>query len=176
MKRFILIITVVCIASLSIFIFTGCPTATTTNDTYYINFKLDGEQKNYDKGLTDIEEKPFGVQQSLYSTDIFANPNVVSSGNETEFLCFNTGLYNVGTESGEVMIYYVKETEIYVSNSHTVTFSTYESEGGVIVGTFSAIVENSIDSEDTKSITDGEFRVKRLDNDTAWDPPWVISD
>ena len=169
MKRFLLIITVVCIASLSIFLFTGCPTAT----TYYINFKLDGVQKNFDKGLTDIEEKPFGVQQSLYTTEIFANPNVVSSGNEIEHLYFYTGLYNVGTETDELLIYYVTEagaTYASQAGTHTVTFTTYGSEGGVIEGTFSGTVVNAVPNGPSMEITEGEFRVKRLDNDTVWRP------
>jgi len=165
MKRFLLIITVVCIASLSIFLFTGCPTATT--DTYYIKFKLDGVDKNFDKGLTDVEEKPFGVQNGFSNTDIFANPNVVSMGNEIECLYFNTGLHDVGTETNEVALSYVTEAGVlYESTAHTVTITTYESGGGVIEGTFSATVHNAISGD--KEITEGEFRVKRIADDTAW--------
>ena len=169
MKRFLLIISALCVASLSIFLFTGCPTATT--EGYYIKFKLDGVDKNFDKGLTDIEVKPFGVLKEGSTTEIFANPNEVTSVEIIEHLYFYTSLTDVGTESVEVIVVYETETSVVYSSSSTpatVTFSTYESEGGVIEGTFSATVNNVTYGD--KEITEGEFRVKRLDNDTMWRP------
>lgn len=163
MKRFILIITFVCIASLSFFLFTECAVLP---PGYYIKFKVDGVQKNYDKGLTDVEEKPFGIQQTENSTEIFANPNVVSNGDQIELLHLLTTLLTVGTESTEGSVEYVTEAGAwYWSTSYTVTFTTYESIGGVIEGTFSATVAYIDPPNDLKEITEGEFRVKRLAND-----------
>ena len=164
MKRFILIITFVCIASLSFFLFTECAVLP---PGYYIKFKVDGVQKNYDKGLTDVEEKPFGIHWIENSTEIWANPNVVSNGDQIEQLLFGTSLIDVGTETEDYMFEYVTETgDIYRATSRTVTITTYESVGGVIEGTFSATVENIFPPGDLKEITEGEFRVKRIANDT----------
>ena len=167
MKRFIFIITFVCIASLSFFLFTECAVPP---PGYYIKFKVDGVQKNYDKGLTDVEEKPFGIQWTENSTEIWANPNVVSNGDQIECLYIITLLLDVGTESTDGIVYYVTEADVwYSSTSYTVTITTYESVGGVIEGTFSAEVTTEDPPNDTKVITDGEFRVKRLaDNTNLW--------
>ena len=167
MKLFNLIITFVCIASFSIFIFAGCAVAP---PGYYIKFKVDGEQKNYDKGLTDVEEKPFGIQWTESGSEIWANPNVVSNGNQIEWLIILTDLLDVGTESTGGNVEYVTEAgATYRATSYTATITTYESVGGVIVGTFSAEVENIAPPDDTKSITEGEFRVKRIaDNTNLW--------
>jgi hypothetical protein len=41
--------------------------------------------------------------------------------------------------------------------------------GGIIEGTFSATVENFFPPNDLKEITEGEFRVKRIaDNTNLW--------
>ena len=167
MKRFLLIITVVCITSFSIVIFSGCPAAAPGN---YIKFKLDGVEKNFDKGLTDVEEKPFGIQWIENSTEIWANPNVVSNGEQVEYLYILTLLLDVGTESTDGTVEYVTEAgAVYRSTSYTVTITTYESEGGVIEGAFSATVQSIVPNGSAMEITEGEFRVTRIaDNTNLW--------
>ena len=172
MKKCTWIMTVVCIVSLAILFFNGCPNTNsgTTTDSYYIKFKLDGVQMNFDKGLTDVEENPFGIQWTDDSTEIWANPNVVSNGHQTEYIYILTPLLDSGTESNTFSVEYKTEAgDTYRSTSYTVTITTYESEEGVIEGTFSATVESVVPNGPPKEITEGEFRVKRIaDNTNLW--------
>ena len=56
MKSLLVIVTLICLASLLFLFFTGC----TTSTSYYIKFKVDGVDKNFDKGPTNYESVPFG--------------------------------------------------------------------------------------------------------------------
>jgi hypothetical protein len=96
---------------------------------------------------------------------------VVSNGDQIEWLYIMTFLLDVGTESTDGTVEYVTEARaiIYRSTSYTVTITTYGLVGGIIEGTFSATVENFFPPNDLKEITEGEFRVKRIaDNTNLW--------
>ena len=81
MKRLIVIITVICIASLSFFLFTGCPAL----GIYYIKFKVDGESKIWEKGFTDYESNAFGFVSTVDDkTRLFATPDVVASTDDID--------------------------------------------------------------------------------------------
>jgi hypothetical protein len=172
MKTIKLLINAICVSVFTLFLLgAACGVPVDTSDSYYIKFKVDGVQKNYDKGLTDVEEKPFGIQWPEDGTEIWANPNVVSNGDQIEWLYIMTFLLDVGTESTDGTVEYVTEARaiIYRSTSYTVTITTYGSVGGIIEGTFSATVENFFPPNDLKEITEGEFRVKRIaDNTNLW--------
>ena len=95
MKRLIAIIIVICVASLSFFLFTGCPAL----EIYYIKFKVDGVEKNWEKGFTDLETKAFGsVYPSDSKTRFLATPDDVASTDEGDPNNF-FGFWVLGTDA-----------------------------------------------------------------------------
>jgi predicted small secreted protein len=170
MKRFILIIAVVCIASLSIFFLTGCPTATTTGTTtttYYIKFKLDGVDKNFDKGYTNYESNPFGNENGSSATALIATPDVETGDLQpnTFILIYfdgvDTDTYPVTLPNGDLLLSLRLDGGTVVWNENiTLQVTTYGAVGGTIEGTFSGLLD------DGSTITEGEFRVVRAPDDT----------
>ena len=161
MKRFIFIITVVCIASLTIFLFTGCPTA----PGYYIKFKVDGVEKNYGKGLSDFGGDACGNYTSADGllTEMVASPeasSLASAPPDEYFLIvfpgqesFEDAYFSYGDGVGG----------FYSAYGNAVTITSYGDEGGVIEGTFSGTVSFTLED---KVITEGKFRVMRVDDDS----------
>lgn len=164
MKRSVYIITAICVFSLSFFLFTGCPSDVESLPAYYIMFKLDGESKIFDKGFTDVKKNAFANKYGVAETDFFATSDeLINSGVWTNYLEIFLNGISEGTYSN-VGIYYkeLEEDPWYEALDGSLTITKYEEVGGVIEGTFSATVTNI----DTKNITEGKFKVKRIPNDT----------
>ena len=169
MKSSFVIVTLICIASLPFLFFTGC--STTSSDTYYIKFKVDGVDKNFNKGPTNYESVAFGqiVTADPDYTDLRATPDVVTGEIlpldnyiSIQFYETTTGNY-VGLE--EVIMVYRENGVKYLATDITVNVTRYDiEEGGVIEGTFSATITPETPNG-SKEITDGEFRVKRVARD-----------
>jgi hypothetical protein len=169
MKILPVIITFICIASLSFFLFTGC--TTTPAVSYYIRFKVDGVDKNFDKGLTNYESEPFGqiVTWNPDYTDLRATPDVETGEDlplnnyiSIQFYGFTTGSY-IGLE--EAIIAYNESGAKYLATDISVNVTRYDAEeGGVIEGTFSATI-TPVPPNGSKEITEGEFKVKRVARD-----------
>ena len=167
MKSLLVIITLICIASLPFLLFTGC----TTSASYYIKFKVDGVDKNFDKGPTNYESVPFGqiVTGDPDYTDLRATPDVetgevlpLDNYISIQFYNTTTGSY-AGLE--EAIIAYNENGAKYLATDITVNVTKYdEEEGGVIEGTFSATITPEVPTG-SKEITEGEFRVKRVARD-----------
>ena len=161
MKRFLLTMTVLCIATLSIFIFTGCPTATT--DTYYIKFKLDGEPKCFDKGYTNYESNPFGNELDV-ATTLYATPDDETGAEEPDnyiqiyFYGLDTDTYPA-TFPGVLILVRTGGVSAFHSDC-TLQVTSYGTVGGTIEGTFSGLLD------DGSIITDGNFRVLRIPDST----------
>lgn len=162
MKRFLLIITAICIASLSIFVFTGCPTATT--DTYYIKFKLDGVDKNFDKGYTNYESNPFGNERGP-ATILFATPDDETGAEEPNnyiriyFYGLDTDTYPA-TLPDVLLTLRIGGGDSAIDTDDTLQVTRYGAVGGTIEGTFSGSLSND------SIITEGEFRVLRVPDNT----------
>ena len=164
MKRFIFIITAICIASLSIFLFTGCPTATT--DTYYVKFKLDGVSLNFDKGFTNYESKPFGNEMTGSLTSFFATPDDETGETEpntyiwVDFDGFSTDTYPITFPDSDLYLYLQIEGSGANNSDVTMQVTVYGAVGETIEGTFSGSLD------DGSTISEGEFRVIRIPDNT----------
>ena len=166
MKSLLVIITFICIASLSFLLFTGC---TTTPVSHYIKFKVDGVDKNFDKGLTNYESEPFGqiVTWEPDYTDLRATPDVETGEDLPLDNYISIQFYGFTTDSyiEEAIVAYNENGAKYEATDITVNVTRYDAEeGGVIEGTFSATV-TSVPPNGSKEITEGEFRVKRVARD-----------
>jgi hypothetical protein len=168
MKRLILILTVICIVSLSCFLFTGCPAL----NIYYIKFKVDGEGKIWDKGYTDYESNAFG---SLYPGEgrirLVATPDAVASTDDIDnYIWFRITGISAGTyPNTEVLIWFKEDGGVEYTNNvgvgdMTVIITEFGEIGGVIKGTFSGTLDET-DSVGPITITEGEFEVLRAEND-----------
>jgi len=163
MKRFLLIITAICIASLSIFVFTGCPTATT--DTYYIKFKLDGVDKNFDKGYTNYESNPFGNERGP-ATILFATPDDETGAEEPDnyiriyFYGLDTDTYPATLTDANLTLRIDGGPTASTWSDATLQVRRYGAVGGTIEGIFSGGLD------DGPIITEGEFRVLRAPDNT----------
>ena len=164
MKRFLLIISVVCIASLSVVLFTGCPAA--SPDTYYIKFKLDGVDENFDKGFTNYESRPFGNEGSGSYTAITATPDdetgetVPDSYIWIDFDGVDTDTYPI-TFPNEALTINLRIGGVTAYSSNvTLQVTVYGAVGETIEGTFSGLLD------DGSIITEGEFKVVRVPDNT----------
>ena len=145
---------------------------------YYIKFKADGVEKVFDLGLTDVEENAFGEVLGGSMTLLFGTPETfanLDAGNPNNFV----GITLLGTEAGsydddtglDSFNYTVEQAE-YQPSSSELTITSFGAEGGDIVGTFSATVQwasGEPASDPEILITEGEFKVKRIPND-SYDP------
>ena len=171
MKRFLLIIVIVCIASLYILVFTGCSTAPPATETYYIKFKVDGVDKYFDKGYTNYESNAFGNERGP-ATILFATPDDVTGDNEADnyiqlyFYALDTDTYpatfpSVGITlrigGGATVSSFITEGALQVTS--------YGAVGSTIEGTFNGLIDGG------PTFTDGEFRVLRVTDNTY--PPVV---
>ena len=164
MKHFLIIISVICIASLSIFMFSGCPTA----PGYYIKFKVDGVEKNFDKGFTDYEKEPFGNEIGGEGTALFATPDDETGDAEPDnyiWIDFNgvdTDTYPATFLNAEIGVYLTIGGVGTDNSDCTLQVTSYGAVDGTIEGTFSGLLS------DGSTITDGEFRVLRIADNTFY--------
>ena len=164
MKRFILIITVVCVASLSFVLFTGCPTAPT--DPYYVTFKIDGVAKNFNKGFTNYESNPFGNEIADTYTLFVATPDDETGEAEPynyiwiDFDGVDTDTYPITFPNTDLSLDLAIEGSGASSSDVTMQVTVYGAVGETIEGTFSGSLD------DGSTITEGEFRVLRAPDNT----------
>ena len=168
MKTLKLIVVAMCVSVLTLLLFAGqCGVPVETSVSYDIKFKVDGVQKNFDKGLTNYVSEPFGhpITGSPDYTQVLATPDVETgeslpdNGIMIYFIGTTTGIY---TDANAMIEYGEGEWYVTDGNPVTVTITKYENEGGVIEGTFSGTVSFTLSD---KVITEGEFTVKRVAKD-----------
>lgn len=169
MKRFLLIITVVCIAFLSVVLFSGCPAAPVS---YYITFKAGGVDKNFDKGLTNFESEPFGhpITGDPDYTSVHATPDVATGDFYPDnFIVITFYGTATGSYTGlvEADMYYLESGKAWIAaNDIIVNVTRYDAdEGGIIEGTFSTTLTETTPDGIILEITNGEFKVKRVAKD-----------
>ena len=115
-------------------------------------------EKNYGKGLSDFDGDACG---NYYDglTQMVASPEASSlaSGPPDEFFLI---VFPEQVSFDDAFFAYADGVGgDYEAYENDVTITSYGDEGGVIEGTFSGTV-------DSMAVTDGEFRVKRVDDDS----------
>ena len=172
MKKLKLIIVVICVPVLALFLLgaeCGVVPARTPVRTveslpdYYIIFKFDGVEMDFKKGFTNVEVNAFANVFDSEYTFFFATSEVVQFNPNGYFIYFVVN----GIDDGEYTLDYIeyqgkKVDPIYGSSEGSIKITEYGDVSGVIEGTFSATVA---DNGTTKDITEGKFKVKRIQDD-----------
>jgi hypothetical protein len=147
--------------------------------THYIKFKANGVEKVFDLGLTEVEENAFGEVLGG-ATILFAAPETYANIDPNPFNFIgivldgatpDTYTWDIGFLD---MNYTVDQAEYSPVSGGSVTIIEFGDVGGDITGTFSATVQFSYSPnppplDSTIHIIDGEFKVKRIPDD-SWDP------
>jgi hypothetical protein len=176
MKILKLIVTAMCVSVLALFLFAAeCGVPVESADifdslpTYFIIFKLDGESKTFDKGMTLYERQAFGNEHPLDGkTTLFAMPNVETG--EVEPITYIWIDFNGTDEDTYPAIFLNADISYFqlridgganVSNSNvTVQVTSYGVLGETIEGYFSGLLT------DGSIITEGVFKVFRAPDNT----------
>ena len=158
-----ILISAICVSVLTLFLLgAACGVPVDTSDSYYIKFKLDGEPKCFDKGLTDIESNAFANKYLENNTNFFATSDEYANSDDWTN-CIEIFLEGVlEGEYSDAGIFYKDEETWDDISTNSLTITKYEDVGGVIEGTFSG-------TGGGKVITEGVFKVKRIPNDTFTD-------
>jgi predicted small secreted protein len=156
-------------------VFTGCDSAGTGGGgdvDYKVEFKLDGTQYSLTGGYNDLSGPPEGAYKSREAatyTLMYATPAGASDTSEFLEICIpgtETGTYQDGTAGFGWDFNY--DGVVYEAdpgkNDFSISLTKIEPVGGVIEGTFSGTASTPPGGE-TYSITDGFFRVTRLEDD-----------
>jgi hypothetical protein len=174
MKTFKLIIVAVCVSTLALFLL-GAECGVVPGLGYYIKFKVDGVEKNFDKGLTNYESEPFGNEVMGNGEAFFlaATPDVETGEDPpNNYIGITFDGTKTGTYTGflQADLIFLENGKGWMDDVGTddlvVTVTKYEDEGGVIEGTFSSTVIETEPDSVFKEITEGEFRVKRITDGT----------
>ena len=147
--------------------FTSCDNAGGLSG-YYIYAELDGTAYEWRLGLTDIEDDAFGSMGpgTTDVTGLFATPDVATGDDEPNnfvLLIFEgiaAGTYTTFETSG----YYFIDGKVWMFSDITIVVTTYESVGGVIVGTFSGTVSD--EQTNTMTVKNGQFNVIHAPDDS----------
>jgi predicted small secreted protein len=164
-------------------VFTGCDSAGTGGGgdvDYKVEFKLDGTQHSLTGGYNDLSGPPEGAYQSIEAatyTLIGATPAGASDTSEFLGICIpdtETGTYLDANYSAGFEWYFDYAGVFYEADPGAKDFSIrltkIEPIGGVIEGTFSGTASTpGVTGDGTYSITNGFFRVKRLEDDALFD-------
>jgi len=169
MKRLILIVIVTFITLLFSSLFIGCTAShpTSTLPPYYVAFTIDGERYVWEFGLTNIERNTFGsklIENGGYTHFIVLPIETEWSGVLQNFISISIEGITEGTYPIYHIVYTVNGTHYFLVNG-SITITNYEDEGGVIEGTFSVEVS---DNGTNIEIKNGEFKVKRVSDNTYW--------
>ena len=169
--RFLFVLPLIIFVSL--FIIGGsCTDTSPQND---VTFTIDGQPVTFNKGITVSDDESFAVQDTVQgATYIYASSE---SASDTSNLPDNYILIRVlatGTGSWQLLVlatlavmYYedgVQYIAITPGDTTTITITKYGDVGDTIEGTFSSKVR---DNGNTIEITDGQFKVKRLPDDSV---------
>jgi len=157
----------------SLFIIGGSCTDTSPQDDFVLT--IDGEPITFDKGITDSDDEPFAVQNTVLGvTYIYASPESASDTLNLpdnyiliHVLTTDTGSWQLAAVVILAVMYYedgVQYIAITPGDTTTVTITKYGDVGDTIEGTFSSKVR---DNGNTIEITDGQFKVKRLPDDSV---------
>ena len=144
---------------------------------YYIQFTLDGEEYVFEQGLTDVDDNAFG--HIFFSTTwIYA---ALEKGQDTSSLpqdyiiircgSTTTGTYPWGIDS-LLFFRYDRNGEVFfpdMGGTTTATIDKYGEVGDTIEGTFTAYLADQDTGTTILQLTNGTFKVKRLEDDSvAW--------
>jgi predicted small secreted protein len=159
-------------------VFTGCDSAGAGGGgdvDYKVEFKLDGTEYSLTGGYNDLSGPPEGAYQSVEAatyTLICTTPAGASDKSESLEICIpatETGPYRDADYSFGFGWDFKYDSVSYEADpgadDFSISLTKIESVGGVIEGTFSGTASIPPDDDGTYSITDGFFRVKRLEDD-----------
>jgi hypothetical protein len=134
----------------------------------------DGQLVTFNNGLTTVNDEPFAVQDTVQGTTyIYAGSEGVSDTLNLPDDYLLIRVFTTGTGSWHLLAniltvwYSVDDTQYGVfvdGDTTTITITKYGEVGETIEGTFSSIVR---DNGNTIEITDGQFRVKRVADDSV---------
>jgi hypothetical protein len=157
---------------ISLFIVGG--SCTDTSPQYYVTFSADGQSVTFDKGITVTDDEAFVVQDYAQgATYIYAGSESVSDTSNLPDNYILIRVFTTDTGTWQLLAsiltvwYYVDGTEYGAfvdGDTTTVTITKYGEVGDTIEGTFSSKVR---DNGNTIEITDGQFRVKRVADDSV---------
>jgi hypothetical protein len=156
-------------------LFTSCPSNNGGEESYYIKAKLDGTVYEWVYGKTDVEPAAFGTFHSsdVIGTEIYAQPIETSSEDPAPD---NYVLFYVLSPLNSPASYTLSDFKYktYWLNGASWTFTSlvfevtsYDSVGGTIKGTFSGTIDEFLGTG-TMAVTDGQFVVKRIADDTRY--------
>ena len=169
--RFLFVLPLIIFTSL-FFIGGSCTDTSLQND---VTFTADGQPVTFDKGILYSDDEPFAVQDTVVNaTYIYASSE---SASDTLNLPDNYILIRVLiTDTGSwqllaaviLAVWYYEDGVQYIAitpgDTTTITITKYGDVGDTIEGTFSSKVR---DNGNTIEITDGQFKVKRLPDDSV---------
>ena len=154
-------------------LFTGCPSKNGGEESYYIKATLDGTVHEWVYGRTDIEPAAFGTFHSseTIGTEMLAQPTETSSEEPQPDNFVHFYVLSPLTSPASYTIsdfkykYYWLNGADWEFTSLVFEITKYGSVGGTIEGTFSGTIDEYLGSG-TKAVTDGQFIVKRIADDT----------
>ena len=169
--RFLFVLSLIIFTSL-FFIGGSCTDTSIQND---VVFTVDGQPVTFDKGILDSEDEPFAVQDTILGyTYIYASPesasdilNLPDNYILIRVLTTDTGSWQLAAVVILAVMYYedgVQYIAITPGDTTTITITKYGDVGDTIEGTFSSQVR---DNGNTIEITDGQFKVKRVADDSV---------
>jgi hypothetical protein len=149
-----------------------------TGSDYYIRFKANGEEVEFGLGLTDYESNAFAnaYGDPVHSTLFIATPETAESSSLPAtyiYLHINGVETDTYTFGDDASLYYVDSSTGYYVLSGSINVTRYGAVGETIEGTFEAILAESMPegmnaraAAPDITITDGEFKVKRIADNT----------
>jgi hypothetical protein len=172
-----------------LFFFAGSCSTSDGLPPYYIKFNFDGNEVVFDLGMTGIENVPFasvtdmgdGIFYTLFfatplSTDVPGIPEtyikiLIQGGDPSQIIYPRTYTYPPGADDS-LEIEYQDEASGYSYNldSGSLTVTSFGEVGEAITGTFSAALSYMFIPQGVKAaaptvqVTEGEFKVKRVDD------------
>ena len=139
---------------------------------YKIEFKMDGTEYSLTGGYNDPSGPPEGCIDTGGSNRIAIKATPAGTTDKDNN---NVSIYLSGTTVGtyeadgqtSTMWSFLEGGEYYERDSGgiSITLSVFEDVGGIIEGSFEGTAGTPPDYSTSYSITDGFFRVKRLEND-----------
>jgi hypothetical protein len=171
-----------------LFFFAGSCTTSDGLPPYYIKFNFDGNEVVFDLGMTGIENDPFAsvTEGDGYSTLFFATPLTtdvpgipdnyilirIYDGEDPSLITYPRTYAYLPSIDDSLEIEYRDSGSgyYYTLDSGSLTVTSFGEVGEAISGTFSATLSYPLIQQGVKvaaptiQITEGEFKVKRVDD------------